>query len=161
MPALAGAQNFQRRRWLTAYAPLVIWVFVVLGLGSSLGSMNETSRIIRPLLEFLFPSSPPDTITVYHGYIRKLAHITEYAVLAFLAARAFSVSAIAALKEYRFGFAVLVVLLVASLDEFHQSFESTRTGTVWDVALNLAGGAAMAAILKIVHYRRSRTKRRF
>jgi len=99
MPVTAESQKSQRRRWLTAYAPLFIWIFIVLGLGSGIGSMKETSRIIRPLLEFLFPSASPETLTFYHGYIRKLAHLTEYAVLAFLAVRALSASTIAKLRE--------------------------------------------------------------
>ena len=129
MPETADFQKPQRRRWLTAYAPLLIWIFIVLGLGSGIGSMNETSRIIRPLLEFLFPSASPETLTIYHGYIRKLAHLSEYGLLAFLAIRALSATTVARLGKYRFALAVLIVLLVASLDEFHQSFEASRTST--------------------------------
>ncbi len=64
--------------------PLVIWMAVILGLGFGEASMSETSRFIRPLLIFLFPNAPEATIAVYHGLIRKSAHVTEYAILAFL-----------------------------------------------------------------------------
>ena len=158
MPVTAESQKSQRRRWLTAYAPLFIWIFIVLGLGSGIGSMKETSRIIRPLLEFLFPSASPETLTFYHGYIRKLAHLTEYAVLAFLAVRALSASTIAKLREYRFAIAVLIVLVVASLDEFHQSFEASRTSAVWDVVLDVIGGSIAVGLLKILDHRKNKSK---
>ena len=158
MPVTARFQKPQRRRWLTAYAPLVIWIFVVLGLGSGIGSMKETSRIIRPLLEFLFPSASPETLTFYHGYIRKLAHLTEYAVLAFLAIRALSATTIVKLREYRFTIAILLVLVVASLDEFHQSFETSRTSAVWDVVLDVIGGSMAATFLYFLHRRKSKSK---
>jgi VanZ family protein len=130
-----------------AYAPLVIWIFIVLGLGSGIGSMKETSRIIRPLLELLFPSASPETLSFYHGYIRKLAHLTEYAVLAFLAVRALSASTKAKLRENRFAIAIIMVLVVASLDEFHQSFEASRTSTPWDVVLDVIGGSIAATFM--------------
>ncbi|MEO5858696.1 MAG: VanZ family protein [Pyrinomonadaceae bacterium] len=128
------AQTHGRRRWLTAFAPLVIWIVVIIGLGSGLGAMNETSRFIRPLLEFLFPSADPETLTFYHGYIRKLAHLTEYAVLAILAGRAF-------INFRRPIIAALgLVIVVATVDEFRQSFDPRRTGTPVDVIIDLAGG---------------------
>ena len=129
-----GINASERRRWLTAYAPLAIWIAVIVGLGSGLGSMNETSRFIRPLLEFLFPSTPPEILSVYHGYIRKLAHITEYAILAVLARRAFAAYRAPSLM------AIGLVLLVAAADELNQSFDPRRTGTPVDILIDLAGG---------------------
>ena len=158
MSATAEYQKPQRRRWLTAYAPFIIWIFVVLGLGSGIGSMKETSRIIRPLLEFLFPHASPETLTYYHGIIRKLAHLTEYAVLAFLAIRALSATTVPKFKEYRFAIAVLIVLAVASLDEFHQSFEAARTSTPWDVTLDVIGGGIAATFLYFLDRRKTRSK---
>lgn len=124
----------KRRRWLTAYAPLVIWTVLILGLGSGLGAMNETSRFIRPLLEFLFPSAAPDTLSTIHGYIRKAAHLFEYMMLAILAINAFR-----AFRQ-RVLIALAVVLVVASVDEVNQSFNPARTGTPFDVLIDLVGG---------------------
>src|SRR5687767_8128567 len=79
-----------RREQLMLYAPLLIWIAVIFFFSSSQGSMSHTSRIIRPLLEFLLPGAPEETLQFYHGIIRKLAHFSEYAILALLACRAFS-----------------------------------------------------------------------
>ena len=124
-----------RRKWLTAYAPLAIWTILIIGLGSSLGAMNETSRFIRPLLEYVFPAAHPETISLLHGYVRKAAHLTEYAILAILAVRALSPF------KYRVTTALFIVLVVALIDEFNQSFNPARTGTPTDVLIDVVGGS--------------------
>jgi len=102
--------------------------------------MQETSLIIRPLLKFLFPTSPEATIDLYHGYIRKCAHFTEYGILAFFAFRAAAGSSIDRLRRSRFFAPALFVALIASIDEFHQSFVPSRTSSGWDVLLDISGG---------------------
>jgi VanZ family protein len=135
--------NEQRRGRITRYAPLVIWMAVILGLGFGEASMSETSRFIRPLLKFLFPDAPESTLAFYHGLIRKSAHFVEYGVLAFLAVRAFSASSIRSLKSGRFRFAIALVVLIAASDEFHQSFEPSRTGSPLDILIDVSGGLAI------------------
>ena len=144
-----------RRGWLTIYAPLYIWIAVIFFLGSGQGSMSNTSLIIRPLLEFFFPSASPETLLVYHGYIRKLAHFTEYAILAILAARAI---------PYTFGnrarwkiylAALATVLVVASVDEFKQSFEPSRTSSPVDVLIDLSGGVVAIGLFWLIKRRQS------
>jgi len=135
----ATQNHLWHRLW--RYAPVVLWVSVILLLGSNQGSMSETSRFIRPILHYLFPNSPADTIDLIHGYIRKFAHLFEYGVLAVLTARALAGSSIETLKKYAYPTALLLVLLVASTDEIRQSYEPARTSSPYDVLIDLAGGA--------------------
>lgn len=107
--------------------------------------MSQTSRFIRPLLEFLFPAAPEQTLIIYHSYIRKAAHFTEYAILAFLAVRA--LAATARLHTWRFILPLLLVVAVAVIDEFNQSFEVSRTGSIQDVLLDISGGVVMITML--------------
>lgn len=136
------------------YAPLVLWAGLVLFLSTGQASMSNTSRFIRPFLEFLFPNAPIESIDVYHGYIRKLAHVTEYAILAFWAARAFSSSSLEFLRRFWFVFAFVLVLLIASIDETNQSYIASRTGSIYDVALDVSGGLAMIVVFYFVTNRR-------
>jgi VanZ family protein len=128
------------------YAPLVIWVGVVLFASTGSASMLETSRFIRPLLHFLFPDAAEKTLQIYHIYIRKLAHLTEYALLALFASRALFYSNKKIFRRFWFVFAFASVLLVASIDETNQSYNVARTGSIRDVLLDAAGGAAMILI---------------
>lgn len=140
------------------YAPLVLWAGLVLFLSTGQASMSNTSRFIRPFLEFLFPSAPTELIDVYHGYIRKLAHVTEYSILAFWACRAFSSSSRKFLRQFWFLSAFVLVLLVGSIDETNQSYIASRTGSIYDVALNTSSGLAMITIFYLVKNRRRQRK---
>ncbi|HEU5141302.1 MAG TPA: VanZ family protein [Bacillales bacterium] len=67
-------------------------------------------------------------------FIRKAAHFTVYFVLAFLLVRAFSRSLQARAKI--FWFSLILAVLYAASDEFHQSFTAGRTPLPLDVALD-------------------------
>jgi len=135
------------RAGLWAYAPLLLWIGVIFYLSSDQGSMSQTSRFIRPVLEFLFPAAPEETLQLYHGYIRKLAHFTVYAILAFLALRAFAKSSSAVVQRYRYLLSLAVVILIATIDEVNQSFSSARTGSARDILLDISGGIAVIAVM--------------
>lgn len=122
------------------YAPLFVWIGVIFFLSSGQGSMTRTSLIVRPILEFLFPSAPEETLILYHGYVRKFAHFAEYAVLGLLACRAFASASRPFLGSYFYLAAIVLVLAVAGSDEINQSFNPARTGSPFDVLLDLSGG---------------------
>ncbi len=87
-----SVQNLSWRERLWLYAPLFLWIGVIFYLSSSQGAMSNTSRFIRPFLEWMFPFATEETLQIYHGYIRKFAHFFEYAMLGFFASRAFWLS---------------------------------------------------------------------
>ena len=114
--------------------------------------MGHTSMFVRPVLIFLFPSADDSTLEIYHGYVRKAAHFTEYAVLASFAVRAFGRSATYFLWRHRSVFALGVVIAIACVDEINQSFEPSRTGSFRDVLLDVFGGSTAIAILMLLRY---------
>ncbi|MEJ7848107.1 MAG: VanZ family protein [Pyrinomonadaceae bacterium] len=145
MPADLKSISKWRERF-TRYAPLFVWIGVIFFLSSGQASMPETSRFIRPLLEFFFPSASAETLTIFHGYIRKFAHLAEYAVAGFFAARAFSTSSIELLRKHWIVLSLVLTISIAWLDEFNQSLNSSRTSSVWDVLLDVTGGAFAISI---------------
>lgn len=146
-------ENFVNNDWrrrAIRYAPLFFWIALILYLGSAQGAMSETSRFIGPLLRFLFPDAAPETLAVFHGYIRKFAHLFEYGVLAAIALNAFLGSAVSALRRHRYGAAMAVVLVVAVIDETSQSMLASRTGTPWDLGLDALGGLIALLFLLLI-----------
>lgn len=119
--------------------------------------MTQTSLIIGPLLELLFPSASPETRLLLHSLIRKAAHVVEYAILGFLAVRALRPSS-GVVNNYWFALAVLVVAVVASIDEFNQSFLASRTSSSWDVLLDITGGVFAIAVCYFVLRRKERAE---
>ena len=145
-----------RPKWrgrLIRYAPLVLWIGVIFFLSSNHGSMAETSRFIRPIIEFFFPSASPDTFLIVHAFIRKTAHFVEYAILAIFAARALNNSSFRLLSKYWYAFSLLFVLIVAAIDETNQSANVSRTGSGRDVLLDFCGGVTAIFILWIARSR--------
>ena len=118
-------------------------------------SASHTSRIIEPLLRWLFRGRlTAAEVERIHFFIRKLAHLTEYAVLAALTWNAISqtvrpfADGERAMAEPRvFTLALLVATLYAAGDEFHQSFVPSRTSSIYDVMIDAAGASAGLAIL--------------
>ena len=135
----ALAPTWRGRLW--RYGPVLAWACFVLFASSSNFSASNTSRIIRPLLVWLFPAISEAALAQAHFLVRKAAHFTEYALLALLAARAFGTSSRAALARHWRLAAFALVASVALVDEYHQSFVPTRTGTIYDSLLDMAGGA--------------------
>ena len=141
---------------LWRYGPLVAWASFVLFASSSNFSASNTSRILRPLLLWLFPEISEPSLALAHLFVRKAAHFAEYALLALLAARAFRTSSRAALARRWWLASFILVASVALVDEYHQSFVPVRTGTVYDSLLDMAGGATALACAALWLARRGR-----
>ncbi len=124
------------------YAPLVAWMAIVFFASTDAFSASHSSQLIRPLLLWLFPHVSEAEISTVHFLIRKAGHLTEYAILGLLAARAFHGSARAGLRQRWFVIALSLIVLYAFSDEFHQSFTSSRTASVYDSLIDISGGLA-------------------
>lgn len=137
------------------FAPLILWIGVIFLLSSGQGAMSNTSRFIRPLLLFLFPDASEQTLLIYHAYIRKIAHPCVYAVLAYFSYRAFYFSPQKFLQKFWFPVSLLLVFIIASLDELNQSFLVSRTSSPFDILLDTIGGLVMLTILFFINKRRT------
>lgn len=126
--------------------------------------MSNSSRFLRPVLEFFFPNANEATLLQYIVYTRKFAHVAEYSIFALAAARAFAGSSKALLRNWWFVAALTAVLLLAACDEFIQSFNPLRTGTPEDVAIDFAGGLlgilAFSILARILVYLKSPARKR-
>jgi VanZ family protein len=123
-------------------------------------SASNTSRIIGPLVLWLFPDTTPETMLTIHAVTRKIAHLTEYALLGLLAARAFRGSTRERLRTRWFVASVILIVVYALVDEYHQSFVPSRTGSIYDSLIDIAGGFAALIVVRhrnwfSVHQRRA------
>ncbi|PWU11289.1 MAG: hypothetical protein C5B50_23615 [Verrucomicrobia bacterium] len=107
------------------------------------GSFHNSSRILGPFLDWLFPAMSQDDVSHIVFLIRKCAHMTEYAMLAFLLWRAIRKPVRNDPRPWSWRQALVVVLLVflyAASDEFHQRFVPTRDPSIRDVIIDTCGG---------------------
>ena len=143
-------QRFSQR--LSRYLPLVLWMTFISIASTSEFSAENTSRIVRPLVLWLFPGTSEASLQIIHFAVRKAAHFTEYALMGFLAARALSTSSHELLRRRWIVLVLLLIVVYACLDEYHQSYVPSRTASIFDSLIDSAGG--LAGLL--VYYRRSR-----
>lgn len=130
--------TWRHRLW--RYGPLLAWMAFIFFASTGGFSGSNTSRIIRPLLLWLFPAISEDQIYQVHFLTRKMAHFMEYALLAILAARAFSTSSRLTLRRRWFLVSLLLVVVYALSDEYHQSFVPSRGASIYDSFIDMAGG---------------------
>lgn len=130
------------------YGPLFIWLAFIFYASSEEFSAINTSRVIGPLLRWLFPGITEERLAFAHFITRKTAHFTEYGVLAILAARAFSSSSKLPLRNAWFWWALLLIAAYALLDEFHQSFVPSRTASIYDSLIDITGGLTILLLFK-------------
>ena len=135
-------------RFLSRYVPLIAWLGFISFASSGSFSAGNTSRIIGPLILWLFPDTSPETLLTIHFITRKLAHFTEYAILGFLAARAFRTSPRPAISSRWFLISATLIVTFALMDEFHQSFVPTRTGSIFDSLIDIAGGLTALLVVR-------------
>jgi VanZ family protein len=148
------------RRVLSLWLPVALWLAVILSFSTDAASAQRTSRFLGPLIAWLFPHWDDATLAAAHVTIRKTAHVAEYAILAALLLRALRGTAEIDRGQWRWRLALSAVAasaLVACLDEFLQSRTATRSGSLWDVALDAAGALLGVLLWRLLARRRAPT----
>jgi VanZ family protein len=90
--------------------------------------------------------------------VRKAGHLTEYAILATLAARAFRNSSHQFIRLHWFMLSLLLAAVYALTDEFHQSFVPSRTASMHDTLIDSAGALMALSVIWFMEKRRVRTR---
>jgi VanZ family protein len=114
------------RSTLSVWLPVVLWAAVIFAF-SSIPSLSTH-------------------LGTWDTILRKLAHVTEYAVLGGLLLRALRSPAAA----------VVVATLYAVTDEVHQLFVEGRHGAPLDVAIDAVGALAGVLLWQRISLRRTR-----
>jgi VanZ family protein len=142
--------NSDQRNLLKAWIAAILWLIVIAIESTALLSSSNTSRILYPLLHYLF-GLDWERFEVWHFYIRKTGHVVGYAILSILLFRAWRAT-LPSMSDVKWTprwatIALLGTALVASLDEWHQSFIPSRTGRWQDVVLDTCAGIAAQLLI--------------
>ena len=150
MFALLKDSGTSRRRIWKAWLPALFWLALIAIESTASLSAENTSKLLYPLLHFLFGLDPVRFLT-WHAVLRKTGHVIGYAVLSLLLFRAWQAT-LPVRTHPRWSIiwartALTMTALVAALDEWHQSFIPSRTGNIRDVLLDSAAGLGAQIIL--------------
>jgi len=128
------------RNLLKYWLPALIWLGVIFLASTDLMSAEHTSRFLGPFLRWLKPDVTADAIAKVQLFLRKVAHLTEYAILATLLWRAVYSGTNLKIKISTLFVTVWAVsTLIAIADEFHQSLVASRTASIGDVRIDMIG----------------------
>ena len=126
-------------RWL----PPLAWMTVIWWFSSARWSAEQTGGVLMPLLHWLLPGATGSQLATMHALGRKLAHVTEYGILAALWYRAIVGGGRA--SGATAGWAAIAISVAwAIVDEAHQATIPSRTGSATDVGIDGAGAVAAA-----------------
>ena len=123
------------KTWIAA----LLWIALIATESTDSFSSEHTSRFPYPILHFLFGLDQV-RFEVWHHYIRKSGHFVGYFSLSFLLFRAWRATLhLPWAPRWALRWAAIAFFmsaLVASLDEWHQTFIPSRTGALSDVMLD-------------------------
>lgn len=147
--------------WFSVWAPVMLAIAVICVESTGTFSAENTSSWLRPIVERFFGAISDATWDAYHHYLRKTGHFVGYGTVAFTFLRAWLHTlgrrGASSLLSWRLESTVLAIIstaTVASCDEFHQSFLSSRTGTPADVLLDTAGACVLCLLVWIICWSR-------
>lgn len=144
--------NSERKHLLKAWIAAILWLVVIAIESTTYLSSHNTSRILYPIFHFLFGMDWV-RFEYWHFYMRKGGHVVGYAILSILLFRAWKATWPCGRETHWIlrwsAIALLGTAIVASLDEWHQSFIPSRTGRWQDVVLDTCAGLAAQIALFI------------
>jgi VanZ family protein len=113
---------------------------------------DRTSAPLQRLVEAIFGYDVCVHWDMIHHLIRKTGHFMGYGIFSLVCFRGFWITLQGAAFQLQrqlqaHGLAILATFLMASADEFHQSFLPNRSGLFSDVLLDWCGAMALCLIL--------------
>ncbi len=126
----------------------MLWIALIAFESTDFFSAEHTSPMLYSFLTRLFGEIDLYKFLVFHHYLRKTGHFVGYGVLSLLLLRGWR-----ATFEHARALLLRAALLswlgtvsVAALDEWHQSYIPSRTGTWRDVTLDTVAGVAFLVV---------------
>jgi VanZ family protein len=140
------------RKFLYNWWPVIIWVALIAMESTDLMSGAHTGKLLDVVLTPIFGVIENHRLELINFLLRKIGHLTGYAILSLLVFRALRRSYANRSQSFRVDSstlrrwaaqAIAFTALVASADEFHQSFIPSRTSSIGDVMLDTFGAVLM------------------
>ena len=139
---------------LSYWLPPFLWMAAIFVFSTDLFSAGNTGGTMARILRWLYPAISAEALQTAHFLVRKAGHFTVYAVLALLLLRAFRAGSAVRWRRQWGLYTFFIVAIYALLDEYHQTFTTSRSGSLWDSMIDLTGGACMLLVLWLLSWRR-------
>lgn len=136
------------RYWISAWSPVLVGILVISIESTEWFGADHTSGPLRTVWQAIFGHVSDPAWELIHHYIRKSGHFIGYGFIGLAWLRAWWMT-LPHLPLIADGLlALLGTAVIASADEFHQSFLPNRTSSPWDVLIDCTG----AFVLQLLAY---------
>ncbi len=126
---------------LTLWLATTAWAALIFHLSTPAFGADRSIPLLARLLAFFDLSVSNTTLRLLNSFLRTLAHLTEYSILALLVYRSCH-------GRRRFGWrpnlafwCIMIASLYSVTDEYHQSFTSNRGPAAFDCVIDTTGAA--------------------
>jgi VanZ family protein len=119
------------------WVPPILWAFAIMVMSGDFGASTNTYHIFEWVLK-TFTNLTPRTIEVIHIRFRQSLHVICYGILSVLWFRSL-MATIPERRRVNLILALVLTLGVSLIDEGHQYLVTSRTGSLRDVVLDMAG----------------------
>lgn len=140
--ALFETRGFQSPQFRAATAWLTIPLLGGCVLGYVSGGIGGADHMVIRAMAWFHLSREQAEVLVH--YFRKGIHVSAYGFMGLSLLQA-AICGKASLSK-SFSFAMLTIFCMASFDELRQTTAPNRTGSAWDVALDMTGAALFCSI---------------
>lgn len=144
--------------WLSAWMPVVVGIAIIFMESTAYFGADRTSGPFRWIFESIFGPVSNARWLILHHLIRKTGHFFGYGGIGLAWLRAWWMTLPKSHFLHDAALALLGTALIASTDEFHQTFLPNRTGMASDVLLDCCGAITLQ-LMVYVFMRSFRPKR--
>lgn len=137
------------------WLPTLLWMAAIFIFSTDIFSSGNTGGLVLKIAHWIFPNLTEDQYLEIHYGVRKLGHFSVYAILSFWLFYGFRAGSMLRWKRQWGLYTFLIVGIYALLDEYHQTFVSSRTGSIYDSLIDLSGGVFMLLVLWTLSLRKS------
>ena len=149
MNASLAIPEISAGRRVLSWIPTLLWVALIAWFSTDLFSSAHTGSVLLKIIHLVYGEISKKSFHLIHALVRKSAHFGVYAILGGLSFYSWRTT-LPDFPRWKFrwaGLALAVVLVTASLDEWHQGFLPSRTGTARDVVLDMIGAVFMQILI--------------
>jgi VanZ family protein len=135
--------------WLSAWWPVALGIAVIAMESTEFMGADHTSGPLRWIFEAIFGAVDDAKWEIVHHLTRKTGHFLGYGAIGLAWLRAWWMTLPRSSFLPDAFLALMGTALVASADEWHQTFLPNRTGTPWDVLLDCCGAITLQFMVYI------------
>jgi VanZ family protein len=133
--------------WIRAWWPVAAGIVLISIESTKYFGSDRTSGPFRWIFQALFGAVSDDRWGEIHHLIRKTGHFIGYGLIGLAWLRAWWMTLPFSRFSTDAALAMLGTALLATWDEWHQSFLPNRTSSAWDVLLDSCGALVMQLIV--------------